>query len=182
MTQINQIPRAMKDKIPDYFLLKSEPNSRIESGIDMKFSIDDMKSKKIDCWTGVRNHEAKNIMKSCMKKGDLCFFYHSNCKQPGIVGLVRVVNEGYPDFTQFDKSSPYFDPKATKENPRWFMVDVEYVKTFKKTVTLKELQALRSEPALKDLSLINRGRLSVQKVEKKAFDYIKALAEIDDAN
>jgi predicted RNA-binding protein with PUA-like domain len=164
---------------PSFFLIKSEPNSRLENGVDMKFSIEDMKAIGVDSWTGVRNHEAKNLMKNTMKVDDLCLFYHSNCKLPGIAGLVRVCKESYPDFTQFDKKSHYYDPKATKEAPRWFMVDVEYVKTFKRFVPLKELQKLRDNEHLRDMPLLNRGRLSVQPVDKKAFDFICNLAESD---
>lgn len=162
-----------------FFLIKSEPNSRLENGVDMKFSIEDMKAVGIDAWTGVRNHEAKNIMKNDMKTNDLCLFYHSNCKLPGIVGLVRVVKEAYPDHTQFDQKSHYYDPKATEEAPRWYMVDVEYVKTFKRIVSLKELQGLRAKDQLKDMPLLNRGRLSVQSVSNKAFDFICDLADSD---
>ena len=92
---------------------------------------------------------------------------------------MRVCKESYPDFTQFDKQSHYYDPKTTEEAPRWFMVDVEFVKTFKRFVPLKELQKLKDKEELKDMPLLNRGRLSVQTVSKKAFDFICDLAERD---
>uniref|UniRef100_A0A7S3A720 EVE domain-containing protein n=1 Tax=Rhodosorus marinus TaxID=101924 RepID=A0A7S3A720_9RHOD len=109
-----------------YFLLKSEAESRIVAGQEVKFSIDDLENmpEQTSHWDGVRNYQARNIMRE-MKKGDFAFFYHSNCKPAGIVGLVTVVKEGYPDHTQFDEKSLYYDAKSTPEDPRWFMVDVK---------------------------------------------------------
>lgn len=109
----------------NYWLMKSEPDV---------FSIDDLKKRphSTEHWDGVRNYQARNFMKDGMKKGDLIFFYHSNCEEPGIVGLAKVVKEAYPDFTSWDKKSKYYDEKSTPEKPRWFMVDVKFQKNLKK--------------------------------------------------
>ena len=105
-----------------------------------------------------------------MKIGDQAFFYHSNCKPPHIIGIVEIVRESYPDHTALDKKSIYYDPKASKENPRWFMVDVKPKKRLKNIVTLEEL---KSNPKLKDMRVTQKGqRLSVQPVEKKEFDEV----------
>jgi predicted RNA-binding protein with PUA-like domain len=111
-----------KDGI-SYWLMKSEPESRIENGHEMKFSFEDLKANKDQTtwWDGVRNYEARNHMKS-MKIGDNAFFYHSNCKNPGIIGIVKVCKEAYVDHTAFDSKDAHFDPKSDKNNPKWFMV------------------------------------------------------------
>ena len=143
-----------------YWLMKSEPDV---------FSIDDLKDVRTEPWDGVRNYQARNFMKS-MKKGDLAFFYHSNCKPPGISGVMTVCREAYPDHTSWDSRSKYYDPKSTKENPRWFMVDVKFKKKFKSIIsldTLKEFGELSSMP------LVRRGnRLSVMPLEKDCWDFI----------
>ncbi|KAJ3105287.1 hypothetical protein HDU96_008649, partial [Phlyctochytrium bullatum] len=154
-----------------YFLMKAEPDSRIVNGIDVKFSIDDLKAKGSSSWDGVRNHEAKNIMKS-MRVGDLALFYHSNCKTPGIAGLCKIVKEAYPDHTAWEKGHPYFDVKSDAKNPRWFMVDVEYVRHLEKFLPLKLLQ---QQDGLKDMALIKRGRLSVQRVTQAEFEFILSM-------
>ena len=117
----------------NYWLLKSEP---------LAFSIEDLKElpNKTDHWDGVRNYQARNMMRDDMKKGDLAFFYHSNCNPPGIIGVVKVVKEGYPDHTAFDPDSKYFDPKSNPDNPRWIMVDVKYQKKLKRLISLEELK------------------------------------------
>ena len=104
-----------------YWLMKSEPDV---------FGIDDLakQPKKTEHWDGVRNYQARNMMRDEMKKGDLVFFYHSNCKEPGIVGLAEVVKEGYPDFTAFDPKAKYYDAKSDPNKPRWYMVDIKLVK------------------------------------------------------
>ncbi len=99
--------------------MKSEPDA---------YSIDDLQRDGRDMWDGIRNYQARNMMRDDMKIGDEIFFYHSNCKEPGIVGIAKVVSEPYPDPTQFDKKSKYFDPKSKKEDPRWILVDVEFVR------------------------------------------------------
>jgi predicted RNA-binding protein with PUA-like domain len=146
-----------------YWLFKSEPE---------EFSIDVLKKmpRKTEHWDGVRNYQARNMMRDEMKKGDKGFFYHSNCKEPGIVGIVEIVKEGYPDFTAFDKKDKHYDPKSDPDNPRWFMVDVKFVRRFKKTITLNDL---KNEKKLVDMPLVKRGnRLSVMPVGKKEWDHI----------
>ncbi len=121
-------------------------------------------------WDGVRNYQARNTMRDLMKIGDLVLFYHSNCKPPHIAGVAKVCREGYPDFTAQDSSSKYFDPKATPDNPRWMMVDIEAVTAMKEIVTLPEM---RGNPALEGMPLLMKGqRLSVQSVPKNCFDTI----------
>jgi predicted RNA-binding protein with PUA-like domain len=147
--------------------MKSEPDV---------FSLDDLKNcpKKTEPWDGIRNYQARNFMRDDMKKGDVVLFYHSNCKEPGIVGLAEIASSSaYPDPTQFDKKSNYFDPKSDPENPRWLLVDVRYKKTLKRPVTLKEI---KEHPVLSGMKVAQRGmRLSIQPVEQKHFEIIKAL-------
>lgn len=164
----------MKQTQVNYWLIKAEPNSRLEKGVDVKFSIDDLEALHSDCWNGVRNFEARNILRDGMKKNDLCLFYHSNCKVPGIAGMARVIKEGYVDHTAFDPTHPYYDPKSRKDTPKWFMVDVEFVRKLDHFISLKELQKYK-EKELKSMPLLNRGRLSVQPVDKKSFDFIMDL-------
>lgn len=145
----------------NYWLMKSEPDV---------FGIHHLKQVKVEPWDGVRNYQARNMMRDDMKKGDLVFFYHSNCAEPGIVGLMSVHSESYPDETAWDKDSKYFDPKASPENPRWFLVDVKYKKTFKRTITLAELKA---DSALQDFALVKKGnRLSIMPVPEAVFEHI----------
>ena len=132
--------------------MKSEPDV---------FGLEDLRKKKVSGWDGVRNYQARNFMKS-MRKGDRAFFYHSSCEVPGIVGLMEVAKEAYPDPTQFDRKSDYFEPRATTANPVWFQVDVKFVSAFAEPVTL---DALRGMPELQGMVLLQRGsRLSVQPV------------------
>lgn len=162
---------------PDYFLIKSEPLSRFEPGFpnhDMKFSIDDLikengkEGKSTACWDGVRNYMARNNMR-LMKKGDKCLFYHSNAKPSGIVGVVEVVREAYPDHTQFDPKDPHYAPKSKKEDPMWDMVDVKFVRKTKRLIPLEEL---KNDPMLKNMELNTMARLSVSGVGKKEWDHI----------
>lgn len=106
-----------------HWLLKSEPESRLEKGVDVKFSIEDLKAQpnQTTFWDGVRNYQARNFLRA-MKLGQQAFFYHSNCKEPGIVGIVKIVKEAYPDHTQFDQKNPHYDSSSRKENPKWSMV------------------------------------------------------------
>jgi len=146
-----------------YWLIKTEPT---------EFSIDDLEKRpnQIEHWDGVRNYQARNMLRDEMKVGDVAFFYHSNCDEPGIVGIVKIVKEGYPDHTAFDPENKHFDPKSDKENPRWFMVDVKLKKKFPRTMTLSEM---RSNPELEGLILLRKGnRLSVMPVEEKHFKLI----------
>ncbi len=144
--------------------MKSEPES---------FSIDDLKRLKKDAWSGVRNYQARNFMKE-MRVGDLMLFHHSSVNPAGIVGLGKIVAAAHPDATQFDKKSSYFDPKAAKEKPIWFCVDVGFVKKFPRPLSLEELRGIK---ALKDMVLLERGsRLSVQPVTQNEFDAIIKLS------
>ena len=134
--------------------MKSEPET---------FSVDDLAScpKQTEHWDGVRNYQARNFMRA-MKRGDRAFFYHSNCPEPGIVGIVRIVREAYPDFTAVDPKSPYFDPKSSDSNARWDMVDVRLVRRLKRLIPLSELKRHR---ALRTMPLVQRGnRLSIMPV------------------
>ena len=147
-----------------YWLMKSEPDV---------FGIDHLKKMKVEHWDGVRNYQARNMMRDEMKKGDQIFFYHSNCKEPGIIGIAKVIKEGYPDFTAHDPDSKYYDPKSNSDNPRWYMVDVQFVKKFKRTITLEEL---KSNPELEDMQLVKRGnRLSVMPVTAQQWKVILSL-------
>ena len=147
-----------------YWLMKSEPDV---------FSIDDLKRLGTTPWEGVRNYQARNFMRDDMKVGDLVLFYHSNTKPPGVVGIGKVSREGYPDFFAFDKKSNYYDPKSDPEKPRWIMVDVDYVSTFKRTVSLDEMKEV---PGLVDMLAIKKGmRLSVQPVTRDEFQIVKKL-------
>ncbi|CAI2181852.1 12397_t:CDS:10 [Funneliformis geosporum] len=159
-----------------YWLMKAEPESRIVKGKDVKFSIDDLANMHngVSQWDGVRNYEARNNMKNGMKIEDKVLFYHSNCKTPGIAGLAEIVKEAYPDYTAFDEFHPYYDPKSNKDNPKWFMVDVKFVRKFNRLITLKELQAHKDD-GLKGMALLCRGRLSIQPVKKEHYDFILEL-------
>jgi predicted RNA-binding protein with PUA-like domain len=144
--------------------MKSEPDA---------YSIDDLERDGRDMWDGIRNYQARNMMRDDMKIGDEVFFYHSNCKEPGIVGIAKVVSEPYPDPTQFDKKSKYFDAKSSKDNPRWCLVDVAFVRKLKRNVTLSEIKAQKS---LADMILTRKGnRLSIMPVTKKHWNKILSL-------
>ena len=138
-----------------YWLMKSEPDA---------FSIDDLERDGRDMWDGIRNYQARNMMRDEMRVGDKVFFYHSNCKEPGIVGVMKVAGKPYPDPTQFDPESKYYDPKSSEEEPRWMLVDVEFVRKLSRTITLAELKA---HPGLDGMILLRRGnRLSIMPVDK----------------
>ncbi|KAJ8903861.1 hypothetical protein NDN08_000394 [Rhodosorus marinus] len=160
-----------------YFLMKSEGESRIVAGQEVKFSIADLENmpEQTSHWDGVRNYQARNIMRE-MKKGDFAFFYHSNCKPAGIVGLVTVVEEAYPDHTQFDEKNLYYDSKSTPEDPRWFMVDVKLVRRLKRLISLDELKEFKQDK-LKSMMLLNNTRVSVQRVSKQEWEFIVGLED-----
>ncbi|XP_022670749.1 thymocyte nuclear protein 1-like isoform X2 [Varroa jacobsoni] len=167
-----------------HWLVKSEGESRIENGHDFKFSIDDLANSKNQTthWEGVRNYQARNFMRDFMKLGQQVFFYHSNVKEPGIVGLVEITKESYPDHTQFEKGNHYFDKSASKDNPRWFMVDIKLVRHFKRCITLKELKRWHLEHKknngpLKDLFLFTKARLSVLPISDKEWEFICKLED-----
>jgi predicted RNA-binding protein with PUA-like domain len=137
-----------------HWLIKSEPDV---------FSIDDLTKVKQEPWSGVRNYQARNFMWREMNPGDLALFYHSNAKPPGIAGVARVVGTPYPDSTQFEKDGDYFDPKATLEYPRWWLVDFEFVGKFEELLPLNELKA---DPILSEMLVSQRGsRLSITPVD-----------------
>ncbi len=149
-----------------YWLMKSEPE---------EFSIDDLRARpaRTEPWDGVRNYQARNMMRDEMRKGDLVFFYHSNCETPGIAGIAKIVGEGYPDPTAFDPEDTHYDPKSDPQSPRWFLVDVKFVRKLKRLVPLSELKSKR---ALESLALVRRGnRLSIMPVTKKQWEFILGL-------
>jgi predicted RNA-binding protein with PUA-like domain len=146
----------------NYWLMKSEP---------AVFSIDDLAEApgKTAAWWGVRNYQARNFMRDQMILGDRIFFYHSSCPQPGIAGIAKVSKLAYPDETQFDRKSKYFDPKASRDKPRWFNVDVTLVAKTR----LIELAELRSHPELASMRLLQRGnRLSITPVDTRDAEFI----------
>eukprot|EP00397_Hematodinium_sp_SG-2012_P063096 GEMP01086425.1.p1 GENE.GEMP01086425.1~~GEMP01086425.1.p1 ORF type:complete len:136 (+),score=37.93 GEMP01086425.1:268-675(+) len=126
-------------------------------------------------WDGVRNYLARNLMRS-MRVGDKAFFYHSNCKTPGIVGLVEVVREAYPDFTQFDPQDPHYDPKSPKDAPRWDMVDVKFVRKTRRLISLEEMKKCSE---LTQMALFTKARLSVQPVTAEEWKFIADLEKIN---
>lgn len=138
------------------------------------YSIDDLARERVGTWEGVRSFQARNLMRS-MKLGDLALFYHSSVSPPGVVGAMRVCKEAYPDPTQFDAKSDYYDDKSKPDEPRWDRVEVEYIETFAHMVTLDQLKA---DPACSEMMVIRRGmRLSVQPVERAAFAHVLKLAK-----
>jgi predicted RNA-binding protein with PUA-like domain len=143
------------------WLIKSEPDV---------FSIDDLKRVGREPWNGVRNYQARNFMWRDMKPGDPALFYHSNAKPPGIVGLARVAGDPYPDATQFDRKSEYVDPAATPDNPRWWLVDFEFVGKFEQMLTLDDL---KHDSALSAMMVCQRGtRLSITPVDAKHYQRV----------
>lgn len=151
-----------------YWLMKSEP---------MTYSLNDLQQAGQDCWDGVRNYQARNFMRDQMRPGDGVLFYHSNCNPPAIVGLAEVARAAYPDPTQFDPHSPYFDPKSNPENPRWYLVDVRYIRHLRRPIALSELRAQSHH--LDGLALLTKGnRLSVMPVDPRHWDFILALETV----
>ncbi|KAM4828060.1 thymocyte nuclear protein 1 isoform 2-T2 [Thomomys bottae] len=147
------------------------------------FGIEDLKAqpKQTACWDGVRNYQARNFLRA-MKLEEEAFFYHSNCKEPGIVGLMKIVKEAYPDHTQFEKKSPHYDPSSKEDNPKWSMVDVQFVRMMKRFISLAELKTYHQAHKttggpLKNMALFTRQRLSVQPLTQEEFDFILSLEE-----
>jgi predicted RNA-binding protein with PUA-like domain len=156
----------------NYWLIKSEPDA---------FSIDDLRNApgKKDHWDGIRNYQARNFIRDDMRKGDLAFFYHSNCKPPGVVGICEVVSEAYPDHTAFDPNEKYFDPKSDPENPRWMMVDVKYRRKTRRMISLEEIK--QHADRLEGFPLIRKGnRLSIMPVSKDHWEFILDLEQTND--
>jgi len=147
-----------------YWLMKSEPDA---------FSVDDLAAKKTEPWDGIRNYQVRNMMRDDMKIGDLAFFYHSSCAEPAVVGIMSVASKAYPDPTQFDRKSKYFDAGSKQDDPRWLLVDMKFKRKLKRPITLREL---KDHPALAEFQLLKRGnRLSVFPVEKQHWDLILGL-------
>ncbi len=147
-----------------YWLLKSEPE---------EFSIDALAKVKSEPWSGVRNYQARNFMRDGMQVGDGVLFYHSNCAEPGVVGIAEVATQAHPDPTQFDKRSDYYDPASKPEEPRWLLVDVRFKRKLKRTITLSEL---KDREELEEFTLVRRGnRLSVMPVTRAQWDFILGL-------
>lgn len=149
-----------------YWLMKSEPDV---------FGIDHLRKmpKQTEHWDGVRNYQARNMLRDQMQVGDRVFFYHSNCDEPGIVGIAKIVRAGYPDHTAQNPDSKYYDPKSDTDNPRWYMVDVKFERKLKRTITLNELKA---DAELSDMALVRRGnRLSIMPVTAEQWEYILSL-------
>ena len=147
-----------------HWLMKSEPGN---------YSIDDLKADRVTWWDGVRNYQVRNMMRDDFQKGDLAFFYHSECKEPGIVGIMTICSAAYPDPTAFDPKEKYFDPKSDPENPRWLMMDVRYRRKLKRPITLKEL---RIHDELAEMPLLRRGnRLSITRVTLGQWTFIMSL-------
>jgi predicted RNA-binding protein with PUA-like domain len=152
----------------NHWLLKSEPDS---------FSIDALKAapKQTSAWDGVRNFQARNMLRDSMKKGDQAFFYHSSCDVPGIAGIVSIVKDGYPDATAFDPKHHHYDPDSKADAPRWYVVDVKLVRKFRRIITLDELRQ-HAAKKLKDFVLLRRGnRLSVMPVAQKDWEFVLTL-------
>lgn len=150
------------------WLMKSEPET---------FSIDDLAAapKKTTHWDGVRNFQARNFMRDQMRRGDLAFYYHSNCAEPGIVAVVKIAKTGYPDHTAFDPNDPHYDADSDPENPRWYMVDVQLQRKLKRTITLAELRT-HANGKLRGMQLLQRGnRLSITPVSDAHWDFILSL-------
>jgi predicted RNA-binding protein with PUA-like domain len=144
----------------NYWLMKSEPTD---------YSIDDLAQDKTIDWYGIRNYQARNFMRDDMKIGDLAFFYHSNCKEPGIVGIMKVCKLAYPDKLQFKKGHKYFDSKSDPKNPRWLNVDMEFIKK----TSLVSLSQIRDYPELSKMKILQKGnRLSITPVTRAEWDFI----------
>lgn len=149
----------------NYWLVKSEPNC---------YSIDDLQRDGTTYWDGVRNYQARNLLRDQIKCNDQVLFYHSNAKPPGIIGIARVIKEGYPDHTAFDPHSDHPDLDTTPENPRWYMIDIAFKEKFDRLISLEELKA---HPELNGMTLLKKGnRLSVMPVRADHWNMIMTLA------
>lgn len=146
-----------------FWLMKSEPDA---------YSIDDLERDGSEPWDGIRNYQARNNMRA-MNVGDMVLFYHSNAKPPGVVGVAKVCKTTYPDHTAWNPKSKYFDPKSPEDNPRWEMVDVEFVE---KTPHMVSLDDLKAEGDLEGMVVTQRSRLSVQPVSKEHFKHVLKMA------
>jgi predicted RNA-binding protein with PUA-like domain len=150
-----------------YWLVKADPSD---------ISVDDLRKRPNGtiAWYGIRNYQSRNFMRDQMVKGDLAFFYHSNCAEPAVVGMMAIVGKAYPDHTQFDSQEKYFDPDSPSDNPRWLMVDVRFRRKWSNIVTLR---AMKSEKRLSDMRLVQRGnRLSILPVSAREWRHILKMA------
>ncbi|WP_343859294.1 EVE domain-containing protein [Aliiglaciecola litoralis] len=147
----------------NYWLFKTEPDA---------FSVDDLANRpgQTEHWDGIRNYQARNFLRDKVQVGDAVFIYHSSCKEVGIAGLAEVVKAGYPDHSQFDPESKYYDPKSSVDAPRWYMVDVKLTRKFKQVLTLKTIKQMQQ---ITDIGLVKKGhRLSIMPVEEQEFLYL----------
>lgn len=159
---------GMGRRIMAYWLFKSEP---AEYGIHHL----EAESQKTTCWHGIRNYQARNLLRDNIHPKDLVLFYHSSCKPTAVVGVTEVITSAYPDPTQFDEHSPYYDVKSTKDDPRWFCVDIKLHSKFAHPV---ELTCIKHNPKLKNMVLLKQGRLSIQPVQEEEFNEIKKMARL----
>lgn len=150
-----------------YWLMKSEPDA---------YSIDDLERDQVEPWDGIRNYQARNFMRDDMKIGDKVFFYHSNAKPIAIVGTMEVASEPYPDHTQFDPKSKYFDEKSSEEDPRWQLVDVKFIQKFENPVTR---EAMKKVPELEEMLIFKRSRLSITPVQENEWNKIMEMAAVE---
>jgi predicted RNA-binding protein with PUA-like domain len=152
----------------NYWLMKTEPST---------FGVDDLarKPRKTAMWDGVRNYQARNMLRDDFEKGDQALLYHSSCEVPGVAGIVEVVRTAYPDPTQFDKKSDHYDPASTREDPRWLVVDVQLKRRLKRVITLDELRA-HEQHELAGMLLLKRGnRLSITPVSAEHWKFVLSL-------
>ncbi|EGR52934.1 uncharacterized protein TRIREDRAFT_54850, partial [Trichoderma reesei QM6a] len=161
-----------------YWLMKAEPETRLENGIDVSFSIDDLRAKdKPEGWDGIRAYAARNHMRN-MNAGDKAFFYHSNCKEPGIAGIMEIVKEFSEDSNARRPGTPYYDPSSSKDNVRWSLVHVEFRKKFAVPIGLKELRDLgKPGGPLENMQMLKQSRLSVSRVSKEEWEALCELAD-----
>jgi predicted RNA-binding protein with PUA-like domain len=151
-----------------YWLMKTEPST---------FGVDDLAAapRRTSAWDGVRNYQARNLLRDEMRRGDQAFLYYSSCEVPGIVAIMQIVKEGYPDATAFDRKNHHYDPDSDPKNPRWFMVDVQLKRRLKHVITLAQLRE-HATKELKGMVLLRPGnRLSVTPVEERQWKFILTL-------
>ncbi|KAI0475688.1 DUF55-domain-containing protein [Xylariaceae sp. FL0804] len=156
-----------------FWLMKAEPESRFENGVDVRFSIDDLAARaEPEPWDGIRAYAARNNLRA-MKKGELAFFYHSNCKEPGIVGTMEIVQEHSPDLSAHDPQAPYYDASSKPEDPKWSVVHVRFRSRFAQPIGLKELREMGKpgEP-LEHMQMLKQSRLSVSRVSPAEWEYL----------
>ncbi|KAI3325564.1 PUA-like domain-containing protein [Xylariaceae sp. AK1471] len=161
-----------------YWLMKAEPESRFENDVDVRFSIDDLASRtEPEPWDGIRAYAARNNLRS-MKKGELAFFYHSNCKEPGIVGTMEIVQEHSPDVSAHEPKAPYYDPSSKPEDPKWSVVHVKFRSKFTQPIGLKELREMgKPGKPLENMQMLKQTRLSVSRVSPSEWEHLMDLVQ-----